>query len=82
MELEGPDEPITLHRAAEITGLAPVSLRDAARSGRLKAVRLGHDWLTTRRKVHHYLRGRSRGPVKPLPAGYQTPEGEDPAPSR
>jgi len=82
MELEGPDEPITLHRAAEISGLAPGSLRDAARAGRLKAVRLGHDWLTTRRKVHKYLSARSRGPVKPLPADYQTPEGEEPAPRR
>jgi hypothetical protein len=82
MELEGPDEAITLHRAAEIAGLAPVSLRDAARSGRLKAVRLGHNWLTTRRKLHHCLRARSRGQVKPLPAGYQTREDEDPVLSR
>jgi hypothetical protein len=82
MELEGPDEPIPLHRASEISGLAQGSLRDAARSGRLKAIRLGHDWLTTRRKGHHYLSARSRGPVKALPADYQTPEGEEPAPRR
>ncbi len=76
MELEGPDETITLQRAAAIAGLALHTLSDAARRGRLTATRPGHDWLTTRRDLHRYLGGRSRGVVKPLPPGYQTPRGE------
>jgi excisionase family DNA binding protein len=76
-ELEGPDETITLQRAAELAGLALHTLSDAARAGRLKATRPGHDWLTTRRDLHRYLRGRSRGVIKPLPPDYQTPEGEE-----
>ena len=77
-ELEGPDETITLQRAAEIAGLVPNSLSDAARAGRLQATRPGHDWLTTRRDLHRYLRSRSRGVVKPLPPDYLTPCGEAP----
>jgi excisionase family DNA binding protein len=77
-KIEGPDEPITLKRAAELAGLTMTTLRDAARDGRLQASRPGHDWLTTRRHLHRYLAGRRRGVVKPLPAGYHAPEGEEP----
>jgi hypothetical protein len=74
--LEGPDESITLQRAAAISGLAPNTLRVAAQDGRLAATRIGRDWLTTRRNLHRYLRGRSRGAIKPVPADYPTPDGE------
>jgi hypothetical protein len=81
-ELEGPDETITLKRAAELGGLSPVTLKRAARDGRLEAKRPGHDWLTTRRKLHRYLRGRTavagRIQPAPLPPGYVVPEGEKP----
>ena len=76
--LEGPDETITLQRAAELAGLTLHTLSDAARARRLRATRPGHDWLTTRRDLHHYLRGRSRGVIKPLPPDYQPPQGEEP----
>lgn len=69
-ELEEPDASITLRRAATICGLAPNTLRVAAQDGRLTATRIGRDWLTTRRHLHHYLRDRSRGAIKPVPADY------------
>jgi excisionase family DNA binding protein len=76
-KLEGPDELITLKRAAEIVGVGKDTLRQAASAGRLAAKRPGHDWLTTRRNLHKYLAGRCRGVPKPLPADYQTPKGEE-----
>jgi hypothetical protein len=75
-ELEGPDDPITLARAAEIGGLHPKTLRDAAQQGRLHTTIPGNEYLTTRRHLHRYLAGRKRGRVAPLPTDYQTPEGE------
>jgi hypothetical protein len=77
-ELEGSDKLITLARAAQLAGVLSDSLRHAAQRGHLRAERPGHDWLTTRRWLHRYLAGRKRGVVKPLPADYQTPEGEEP----
>jgi hypothetical protein len=76
-ELEGPDEHITLKRAAEIAGLQPNSLKVKVHEGRLYATKLGRDWVTTRRHLHRYLTARSRGMVKPLPEGYQAPEGKN-----
>jgi hypothetical protein len=76
--LEPPDAPIMLARAAQIAGVGADSLRHAAQRGALQAARPGHDWITTRRQLHRYLAGRRRGVVKPLPAGYQTPDGEEP----
>jgi excisionase family DNA binding protein len=76
--LEGPDELITLEQAAAIAGITKDTLRQAAAGGRLDARRIGHNWLTTRRKLHRYLAGRKRGVVKPLPPDYVTPEGEEP----
>jgi hypothetical protein len=75
--LEGPDEQITLKRAAELAGLQQITLRRSAISGRLVASRPARDWFTTRRHLHTYLIGRRRGVVKPLPEGYQAPEMED-----
>jgi hypothetical protein len=79
--LEKSDEPITLKRAGEIAGLLPDTLRHAAQQGRLDAHRMGHDWLTTRRSLHRYLRSRRRGVSKPVPAAYRTPRGEEPIPT-
>jgi hypothetical protein len=76
-DLEGPDDQITLARAAQLGGLRPKTLRDAAQQGRLQATMPGTDYLTTRRWLHHYLAGRRRGVVKPLPPDYRTPEGEE-----
>jgi hypothetical protein len=74
--LEGPNEQITLKRAAELSGLQQITLRRAAIDGRLVASRPARDWFTTRRYLHTYLIGRRRGVVKPLPEGYQAPEDE------
>jgi excisionase family DNA binding protein len=77
-ELEDADKLITMRRAAELSGLTPDTLKQAAQDGRLQAERPGHDWLTTRRNLHRYLAGRKTGRRPPLPPDYQTPEGEEP----
>jgi hypothetical protein len=77
-KLERPDKLIALSRAAELAGILPDTLRHSAQKGYLQAEKPGHDWLTTRRHLHRYLAGRRRGVVKPLPADYQTPTGEEP----
>jgi hypothetical protein len=80
MTLEAPDQQIGLTRAAALAGLDRTTLRMAAADGRLEAVKVARDWLTTRRQLHGYLAGRkSHGfAVKPLPADYETPNGEEP----
>jgi hypothetical protein len=77
-KLEGPDDRITLARAAALAGLDAAWLRHAAQRGYLRAERPARDWFTSRRWLHHYLAGRKRGVVKPLPPDYQTPDGEEP----
>jgi len=76
-ELEKPDAPITLARAAVLAGLRPRTLQNAAQDGRLKTEIPGNEYLTTRRNLHHYLMNRSRGRIAPLPEGYAVPEGEE-----
>jgi hypothetical protein len=79
-EIEGPDEHITLKRAAELSGLTPGTLKRIVNTRRLEAEKLGRDWVTTRRKLHRYL--ESRDPIRrqtaPLPPTYRTPDGEEP----
>ena len=53
-------ELITLKEAAEYSGLSSDYLRDIARSGRLKAVKVGMQWLTTRQAVDDYLATRQK----------------------
>jgi hypothetical protein len=77
VSLEGPDEHITLARAAEISGLSPATLRKQARARKLRTVRSRREWLTTRRWLHEYLLAatrRDKGARKPLPEGYISPE--------
>jgi hypothetical protein len=78
-ELEGADKPISLARAAELSGIDPGALRIQVRGGKLGGEKIGRNWTTTRRQLHRYLSNRRPGgrPV-PLPPGYQTPEGEEP----
>lgn len=61
---------ITLQEAAEYAGLAYKSLLAYARSGRLKAKRLGYMWVTTRAAVDEYLRSRD---VNSIPKKYRPP---------
>lgn len=77
MTLEGPDEYISLARAAEISGLSPTTLRAQARAHKLRTVRTRREWFTTRRWLHAYLLGatrRDKGGRKPLPDDYIPPE--------
>jgi hypothetical protein len=73
VELEGPDECISLKRAAELAGLHPESIKLKVQEGKLNAEKLGRVWVTTRRHLHTCLMGRGHGMVKPLPPNYQTP---------
>ena len=54
------DELITLIDAAELFGLSVQYLRDIARSGRLKAKKMGRDWVTTPADVEAYLKSREK----------------------
>lgn len=54
------DEFIDLKTASQIAGIAPVTLRTQAEKGRLWALRLAGQWLTTRERLQQYLDSRSR----------------------
>jgi|GEM_PF-2097161 len=54
------DELITLIEAAELFGLSVQYLRDVARSERLKAKKMGRDWVTTPADVEAYLKSRAK----------------------
>jgi hypothetical protein len=75
-QLEAPDQPITLARAAQIAGLSPKTLSVVADNGKIEIFRYGHERLTTRRMLHRYLLSRLEhgGPRKPLPPDYVPPE--------
>jgi excisionase family DNA binding protein len=53
-------ELITISEAAQRFGLSPQYLRDIARSGRLKARKIGRDWLTTAVDVEIYIQSRRK----------------------
>lgn len=55
-----PHELISLADAAQRYGLSPTYLRTIARNGRLRAVKVGRDWLTTPADVEAYLASRSK----------------------
>jgi hypothetical protein len=77
MPPEGPDDHISLGRAAELSGRSPETLRVQARAGKLRTVRRGRGHLTTRRWLHDYLMGakqRDHGRFLRLPEGYVAPE--------
>ncbi len=50
---------ITLIQAANRFGLSVSYLRNIAASGRLKAHKIGRDWVTTETDVREYLRSRT-----------------------
>lgn len=61
------EELITLTEAAALSGLSASHLALLCRTGKVKAVKKGRDWLTTRQAVAHYLADeekRSRNPRK------------------
>lgn len=54
---------LTLIQAADRLGLSPTTLRIQIRNGRLRARKLGRDWLLTEAEVERYRReslGRKR----------------------
>jgi uncharacterized protein YuzE len=54
------DEFIDLKTASQVAGIAPVTLRTQAEKGRLWAMRLAGQWVTTRERLQQYLDSRSR----------------------
>jgi len=54
------DEFIDLKMASELAGIAPVTLRTQAERGRLWAIRLGGQWVTTRERLQQYLDSRAK----------------------
>jgi excisionase family DNA binding protein len=58
---------LSLREAAAISGLSASHLRLLARTGRIKATKMGRDWFTTQAAVLAYLADaqlRSRDPRK------------------
>jgi uncharacterized protein YuzE len=54
------DEFIDLKTASKLAGIAPVTLRTQAEKGRLWAIRLSGQWVTTRERLQQYLDSRSK----------------------
>jgi len=82
IDMENPDQYITLPRAAHVAGLSYPTLKAQAKPRkdtppRLQIARLGpRTVLTTLRWLHEYLMGRDETNTRtaPLPEGYQAPE--------
>jgi excisionase family DNA binding protein len=55
-----PDQLVSLSQAAVLFGLSPTYLRTIARNGRLRAIKVGRDWLTTPADVEAYIASRSK----------------------
>jgi excisionase family DNA binding protein len=62
-------ELISLQQAAEYAGLEKKTLHNYARSGRLRAKRLGPIWVTTHAAVDEYLQSRHN---ENIPKKYRT----------
>ena len=54
------DELIDLRTASKLAAIAPVTLRTQAEKGRLWAMRLAGQWVTTRERLQQYLDSRSK----------------------
>jgi uncharacterized protein YuzE len=54
------DEFIDLRTAAKLAAIAPVTLRTQAEKGKLWAIRLGGQWVTTRDRLRQYVDSRGR----------------------
>jgi len=54
------DEFIDLKTASQLAGIAPVTLRTQAEKGRLWAIRLAGQWITTRERLQQYIDSRAR----------------------
>jgi hypothetical protein len=54
-------ELIGLPEAAKLAGLSHIQMRKIAKNGRLKAKKVGRDWVTTAAAVELYKESRHRG---------------------
>jgi uncharacterized protein YuzE len=54
------DEFIDLSTASQVAGIAPVTLRTQAEKGRLWAMKLAGQWVTTRERLQQYIDSRAR----------------------
>jgi uncharacterized protein YuzE len=54
------DELIDLRTAAKLASIAPVTLRTQAEKGKLWAILLGGQWVTTRDRLQQYIDSRAR----------------------
>jgi len=54
------DELIDLRMASKLAAIAPVTLRTQAEKGKLWALRLGGQWVTTRERLQQYVDSRAR----------------------
>ncbi len=54
------DELIDLRMASKLAAIAPVTLRTQAEKGKLWAIRLGGQWVTTRERLQQYIDSRAR----------------------
>ena len=61
-------ELISLQEAAEYAGLAKNTLHNYAKSGRLRAKKLGPIWVTTRAAIDEYLQSRD---LESIPKKYR-----------
>ena len=52
------DEFIDLRMASKLAAITPVTLRTQAEKGKLWAIRLGGQWVTTRERLQQYLDSR------------------------
>jgi excisionase family DNA binding protein len=60
------DDLITLAEAARRLDLAPTTLRDQVRRGRLAAKKIGRDWLVTEAEVERYRADSLGRPGRPF----------------
>ena len=51
---------IDLRQASMLSGIAPVTLRTQAEKGKLWAIRLGGQWVTTHDRLQHYMDSRAK----------------------
>lgn len=61
------DELIDLKRASALSSIAAVTLRTQAERGRLWAMKLGGQWVTSRERLQQYLNTRARTAKSRLP---------------
>ena len=59
-ETRDKDELISLSEAARRYGFSHAYLRDLAASGKIKAVKIARNWLTTPTSVEEFIRSRKR----------------------